>query len=245
LGSGLGGTSRDEFFSVAADYILRHTRYQRADRFDPLGQLFEELAAWCQGEIVRDEKQTGHRKRHIKVRVHNPKHPRQSKAFVGDWILYTDKGYKVYTNMAFRQSFDETETPDAAGVVTPPVPIENIEEPLKAELRDAHSAAQTREMLENKPDVEAEIRREMLTQNPLSPEMQQAVETIEAEGGTVEAATPQGIADAVRENEQERVIDATEGKRVLSVQEQAQMDPQEIRELIQTGEVVLAQDLVA
>jgi hypothetical protein len=41
LGFGLGGPSRDEFFSVAADYILRHTRYQRADRFDPLGQLCE------------------------------------------------------------------------------------------------------------------------------------------------------------------------------------------------------------
>jgi hypothetical protein len=196
---------------------------------------FEELAAWCQGEIVRDEKQTGHRKRHIKVRVHNPKHPRQSKAFVGDWILYTDKGYKVYTNMAFRQSFDETETPS--------VPIENIEEPLKAELRDAHDAAQTREMLEDKPNLEAEIHQELLDQRPMSPEMQQAIKTIEDEGGTVEQATPQALADAVRENEQEQA--ATEGKRVLSVQEQAQMDPQEIRELIQTGEVVLAQDLVA
>ena len=70
---------------------------------------FEEIAAWCQGEILEDEAPgQGTGKSYIHVRVHNPKNTRQTKAFVGDWILYTERGYKVYTNKAFHASFDET-----------------------------------------------------------------------------------------------------------------------------------------
>lgn len=69
---------------------------------------FEEIAAWCQGDIrTEDNDGERHGKRYIKIRVHNPKNPRQTKAFVGDWLLYTDKGYKVYVNKAFMASFDE------------------------------------------------------------------------------------------------------------------------------------------
>jgi hypothetical protein len=67
---------------------------------------FDAVAEWCQGEVAtaREGRQSG--KKYIKVRVHNPKHPRQTQAFVGDWLLYTEKGYKIYTNKAFRLSFD-------------------------------------------------------------------------------------------------------------------------------------------
>jgi hypothetical protein len=66
---------------------------------------FDELATWCQGEVLRDEDGSG--KKYIKVRVHNPINPRQMKAFVGDWLLYTERGYKVYTNKAFHLAFDK------------------------------------------------------------------------------------------------------------------------------------------
>lgn len=72
---------------------------------------FDEIATWCQGEVQQDEvpgKGTG--KKFIRVRVHNPKNPRQTKAFVGDWLLYTERGYKVYTNKAFHASFDEAQS---------------------------------------------------------------------------------------------------------------------------------------
>lgn len=68
---------------------------------------FEDIATWCQGEIRQDET-PGSNKRYIKVRVQYPMNPRQTKAFVGDWILYTDRGYKVYLNKAFQMAFDET-----------------------------------------------------------------------------------------------------------------------------------------
>lgn len=71
---------------------------------------FEEIAAWCQGDIQQEEvpgKSTT--KKFIRVRVQNPKNPRQTKAFVGDWILYTETGYKVYTVKAFHAAFDKVE----------------------------------------------------------------------------------------------------------------------------------------
>lgn len=70
---------------------------------------FEELSLWCQGEIRNNdgsddpESPSG---RYIHVRVHNPRGIRQTRAFVGDWILYTDQGYKIYTTRAFEGSFE-------------------------------------------------------------------------------------------------------------------------------------------
>lgn len=78
---------------------------------------FEKLAAWCGGEIQQDEVPGKGTKRYIKVQVQNPKNPRQTKASVGDWILYSDKGYKVYTNKAFLDSFD-LDVPRQDGDVT-------------------------------------------------------------------------------------------------------------------------------
>lgn len=79
---------------------------------------FEAIAAWCQGEIVNNDgsevESVNPGGQHVRVRVHNPKTPRQTKAYVGDWILYTERGYKIYTQKAFAASFDEA--PDAKGV---------------------------------------------------------------------------------------------------------------------------------
>ena len=76
---------------------------------------FEDIAKWCQGEIQQDDAPVGTStgKKFIKIRVHNPKNPRQTKAFVGDWLLYTERGYKVYTNKAFHASFDEASAVEA------------------------------------------------------------------------------------------------------------------------------------
>jgi len=74
---------------------------------------FETIARWCFGEVgniddspVDMSADVKPKEQYIHVRVHNPKNPRQTKAFVGDWILYTDRGYKVYTTKAFQANFD-------------------------------------------------------------------------------------------------------------------------------------------
>jgi hypothetical protein len=66
----------------------------------------ESAADFCAGEI----RTTADGQRFIKVRVIRPTTARQSRAFVGDWILYSPitKGYKVYTESAFRSGFEKT-----------------------------------------------------------------------------------------------------------------------------------------
>jgi len=97
--------------SVTTTKFIRKPLYVDAVRITRAN--FEEIAAWCQGEIQQDEVPgKGTSKPFIRVRVHNPKNPRQTKAMVGDWLLYTERGYKVYTNKAFLESFDEVETDD-------------------------------------------------------------------------------------------------------------------------------------
>ena len=98
---------------------IRTQRYKRkpliVDAVRVTEDNFDELALWCQGDIQHDSTLN---MRLIRVRVHTPKIPRQTQAFVGDWILYTEKGYKVYSDRAFMQSFsedtEETESNKAA-----------------------------------------------------------------------------------------------------------------------------------
>lgn len=77
---------------------------------------FFDIARWCVGEIhnidetpISDDDEVEPNKQYIHVRVHNPKNPRQTKAMVGDWILYTERGYKVYTTKAFQANFDKVD----------------------------------------------------------------------------------------------------------------------------------------
>lgn len=75
---------------------------------------FEEILHWCQGDIgFTDGRITADGEdfaidpdtQYIRIRVHNPQSPRQTRAFIGDWILYTEKGYKIYTEKAFSENF--------------------------------------------------------------------------------------------------------------------------------------------
>lgn len=61
----------------------------------------EDVARWCNGELQEDD----NGKRFVHVRVHRPLTPRQTQAYVGDWVLYAGRGYKVYKKQAFEKSF--------------------------------------------------------------------------------------------------------------------------------------------
>ncbi len=67
----------------------------------------EEVAIWCEGEVVAIEKDETTAEKYIKVRVYRPITERQTKAFVGDWVLYAGTGFKVYTSKAFEKSFEQ------------------------------------------------------------------------------------------------------------------------------------------
>jgi hypothetical protein len=306
---------------VATEKYIRKPLYVDAVRVTAAN--FDDLAQWCDGEVQIEElKESGGTRKYIKVRVHNPKNPRQTKAFVGDWILYTERGYKVYTNKAFRTAFDPVTAENARlsddRLTGDPAADAKAEEKTEAQVRQERDLPpQPRRV---GPQVDIQDRR------PESPEMKEARETIEADGGTVEPATPQAVADAVRQNEEARdehqpehaegpkdpdeasveetvddsgqveapdtgidetpipatppeetpipatpedetpiappptpaitpptgrpepiseqpPEDAAAGKRVLSEDEQRQMGPDAVREMVRSGDVVLAQDL--
>lgn len=71
----------------------------------------EQVADWCNGEIrtaVVDETDTEMKTaRYIKVRVSRPLNDRQTKAFINDWVLFANKGFKIYTPTAFEENFEQ------------------------------------------------------------------------------------------------------------------------------------------
>jgi hypothetical protein len=70
---------------------------------------FADVVKWCSGRVrtERSDAPQNAGKKFIKIEAHNPINIRQTKAFVGDWILKTERGFKVYTHVSFTQSFDE------------------------------------------------------------------------------------------------------------------------------------------
>lgn len=60
------------------------------------------VAEWSGGTVTDPSGETG---RHIRIDVKDPQRDRQTQAFVGDWVLSSRTGFKVYTNSAFQKSF--------------------------------------------------------------------------------------------------------------------------------------------
>lgn len=82
---------------------------------------FAEVAAWSQGtiknadgsEITRINPVKG--SQYIAIQVHNPINARQRTAYVGDWILVTQQGFKIYTDTAFLKAFDPVTVTNGVG----------------------------------------------------------------------------------------------------------------------------------
>ncbi len=75
----------------------------------------EEIASWAEGQVktanrtVRDEdgKATGKKEKasYIAIETHRPLNERQKRAFIGDWVLKSESGFKIYTAKAFDACF--------------------------------------------------------------------------------------------------------------------------------------------
>lgn len=189
---------------IVTEKYVRKPLYVDAVRIT--NQNFEELASWCQGLIEHDENEDGSKKKFIRVRTHKPINPRQTKGFVGDWILYTEMGYKVYTHYAFKGGF---------------VPVEQEGDSV-ADQTD-HSGS---------PVVDAEETPNQDEQMPSEPS-----------GAVNEVPVSPTEAPPVESDTGGLRLGTANGKRVLSLEEQEEMGHHEVKELVQSGEVVLAQDL--
>lgn len=75
----------------------------------------EAVAEWCKGLMkVTEPKIAGKRPSpFIEVEVHRPANDRQRRAFVGDWVLESENGFKVYTDQALRSTFEEAQVEEA------------------------------------------------------------------------------------------------------------------------------------
>ena len=94
-------------------------------------QNLQEAAKWCGGDVRFENNNLDIDSAYIKVKVRRPLSEKQTRAAVGDWILLSESGYKVYTSRAFESSFVEaTDVEQPSGNV-----FENQPEDDKEELR--------------------------------------------------------------------------------------------------------------
>ena len=61
---------------------------------------FDAVVEWTAGQVEFKDDGT----KYIRVRVHQPMNPEQTRAYIGDWVLYS-RGFKVYKDKAFRNNF--------------------------------------------------------------------------------------------------------------------------------------------
>lgn len=66
-----------------------------------------DVAKWCGGEIRTSRIPNQKAQKFIKVEVRNPLNDRQTRAFPGDWVLFAEEQFKVYTPKAFEMSFEK------------------------------------------------------------------------------------------------------------------------------------------
>lgn len=66
-------------------------------------QNIRQVAKWCRGTV----ESAGRRgiQKYIQVEVKRALNDRQTRAYVGDWVLKAGTGFKVYTPKAFEESF--------------------------------------------------------------------------------------------------------------------------------------------
>lgn len=92
----------------------------RVDAVQVTADNLYDVAKWCAGEVHSNQTNSLPYK-FIKVDVLNPTSAKQQEANIGDWVLKSDKGYKVYTAKAFERGFDAFELTMAAQNETVPI----------------------------------------------------------------------------------------------------------------------------
>lgn len=71
----------------------------------------EQVAKWCNGTITHTDPQIAAQlnkpiETWIHVETQQPMNDRQKQAFVGDWVLYAGRGFKIYTQAGFERTFE-------------------------------------------------------------------------------------------------------------------------------------------
>jgi hypothetical protein len=88
--------------------MLEIRKYQHVPVFVEAIQVdadnMREVAKWCGGRVHKAGDNL-----FIKVEVKDAKLNRHTQAYIGDWVLKTDHGWKIYTPKAFGTAFSLVE----------------------------------------------------------------------------------------------------------------------------------------
>jgi hypothetical protein len=85
------------------------------DAVQVTSENLSEVEKWCNGEIRTTLDEKGDFIKYIRVNVKRPRYPRQTQAFVGDWVLKSEKdSLKVYTPSGFVNSFVPAKVKDSS-----------------------------------------------------------------------------------------------------------------------------------
>lgn len=86
---------------------LQVKRYMRKPLYVEAVQItaknMRQVAEWCGGTVEQD----GQAKSYIKVDVLKPVSPKLGMGYVGQWVLQTTQGAKIYNDRPFKDSFIE------------------------------------------------------------------------------------------------------------------------------------------
>lgn len=104
---------------VESRKMLETTKYRRKPFSIEAVQITDrnmaDVAGWTGGTIKTDDQ----KKMYIEISVKNAQNPRQKQGYVSDWVLASDHGFKVYTNKAFKSSFEQVSTETSMHDVVP------------------------------------------------------------------------------------------------------------------------------
>ena len=65
-----------------------------------------QVAEWCGGEVKDERPGVTNSAQYIDAPVDNPQTERHKQGFIGDWVLKSGRGFKIYTDAAFNKSFE-------------------------------------------------------------------------------------------------------------------------------------------
>lgn len=64
-----------------------------------------EISVWCSGKITKKSGKDGEIETFIKVQTRRPLNKKQTEAYIGDWVLQWEGGFKIYTDQALAKNF--------------------------------------------------------------------------------------------------------------------------------------------
>lgn len=111
------------------DATTKPARYQRkpffVDAMNVTATNFLAIAQWSKGIVHNKdgsavEPGQDPNEQYIKINVDRPQNPRETRAYIGDWVVRTERGFKIYRRSQFLKFFVPVVDEAQPALVSPP-----------------------------------------------------------------------------------------------------------------------------